>query len=585
MSDTSSVISCGSWDFDFLKEPKEEVIRKPLPKKTDHFLQRLYRREIGLLPHKPTFCNPPARLKFPLCKTLPTATLHSHIFLGISSCGQLLITYTYTTDFDDRPISFNTIFKYRLHWWAFVPYAEARKVAEVTLFGNYNVYTPLYLAYCQWPRDSSKIVVFGRSNETNNGLMTQNIRSYVTVTAVPSLQNCQECQKVAASFEEEDIAASWDSCARLNCLVHGLTVHTSFDMAPPYPKFVATTSMKSSGRVVLNSGNFLHVLRVALENVLETKSSRKFPSDSCQLQPDHFIFRSRSLLSSNLNVRLSEYQNQTMIGLDPSSPMGASSDHVSDAHSIVEELNIISQGCVGLSSTQNLCCRTDSLTLETDSDASSQRSAILSPPLRRRAHSSLPARGPQGRLSNKADAGKAYDFNEKDEKIYESLSSFRMRRLADKKYEFSEEDTEDSENIVPFRMSRIVDASILPSPTHHPPSPLAYPSRDRSTSRNTSSLGDPPDGPSNLRWKSFAKTKSGKLTGETSGAHSPGSLFIDLSVNVEAGKVVLRPHNRNHSLLSPREQDLPRELNKKSMPSHAENTPLGEFIFIFFIES
>lgn len=101
-------------------------------------------------------------LSYMICFYFASYIFFSHIFLGISSCGQLLITYTYTTDFDDRPISFNTIFKYRLHWWAFVPYAEARKVAEVTLFGNYNVYSPLYLAYCQWPRDSTKIVVFGR---------------------------------------------------------------------------------------------------------------------------------------------------------------------------------------------------------------------------------------------------------------------------------------------------------------------------------------------------------------------------------------------------------------------------------------
>lgn len=570
MSDTSSVISCGSCgssDSIYWLESNNDAAENPKPKKTDNFLKRLYSREIGLCQLKPTFPTPPARFKFPLHKTLPTATLHSHIFLGISSCGQLLITYTYTTEFDDRPISFFTIFKYRLHWWAFVPYAEARKVAEVTLFGNYNVHTPLQLAYCQWPRDSSKIVVFGRSNESDNGIVTQAIRSYVTVTAVPSLQNCQECQKVAASFEEEDIAASWDSCARLNCLVHGLTVHTSFDMAPPYPKFVATTSMKSSGRVVLNSGNFLHVIQVRLENVFEAKSTRKSQADHCTLQSDQFVFRSRSLATSNLNVRLSEYQNQNSTGLDPSVPIGSVSDHISNSR-VVEELNIISQGYGGVSATQNLCCRTDSLTLETDSDASSQRSAILSPPLRRRVHSSLPGRSQQGRICSKADAGKAYDFNEqKDERIYESLSSFRKRRLADKKYEFSEEDTEDSENIVPFRLSRHSEMSLFPPIMYAlPTSPLAC------QPKSSNAVGEPPDGSSNLRWKSFAKMGTGNLLGETSGSHPPGSIFIDASI--EPDKVVLRPHNRNNSLLlSPREEDHPRDINKKSS-TPTENTPM-----------
>lgn len=47
--------------------------------------------------------------------------------------------------------------------------------------------------------------IFFSSGPSDNGLVTQNERSYVTVAAVPSLKNCEECQKVAASFEEEGI--------------------------------------------------------------------------------------------------------------------------------------------------------------------------------------------------------------------------------------------------------------------------------------------------------------------------------------------------------------------------------------------
>lgn len=87
-------------------------------------------------------------------------------------------------------------------------------------------------------------------------------------------------------------------------------------------------------------------------------------------------------------------------------------------------------------------------------------------------------------------------------------------------------------------------------------------------------LGDPSDGPSTLRWKSFAKIGSGH--GETSDANSSGS-FID--PNVEPDKVVLRPHNRNHPLLSPREQEMPREVNKKHLPC-AENSLLSKFCLL-----
>ena len=82
-------------------------------------------------------------------------------------------------------------------------------------------------------------------------------------------------------------------------------------------------------------------------------------------------------------------------------------------------------------------------------------------------------------------------------------------------------------------------------------------------------MGEPPDTSANLRWKSFAKTGREDLHSESSEVHSLGSIFID--PNVEPDKVVLRPQNRNHLLLSPREQDLPRDLNKKSAPAQLEN--------------
>ena len=61
--------------------------------------------------------------------------------------------------------------------------------------------------------------------------------SALKVTAVPALQACKECSKVAASYEEEDVAEGWNSCVRLSCLKHGVTMHSTFDLVPPYPSF------------------------------------------------------------------------------------------------------------------------------------------------------------------------------------------------------------------------------------------------------------------------------------------------------------------------------------------------------------
>lgn len=63
-----------------------------------------------------------------------------------------------------------------------------------------------------------------------------------------------------------DMAANWDSCIGLSCLKHGFTVHTFFEVAPPYPPFDIKISLKSANCIIINTGNFLHVLTIDLEN-------------------------------------------------------------------------------------------------------------------------------------------------------------------------------------------------------------------------------------------------------------------------------------------------------------------------------
>lgn len=52
---------------------------------------------------------------------------------------------------------------------------------------------------------------------------------------------------------------------RCNCLQHGLTVHTTYEVISPYPRFRATVCLNYWNHVVVNTGNFLHVLRVDLD--------------------------------------------------------------------------------------------------------------------------------------------------------------------------------------------------------------------------------------------------------------------------------------------------------------------------------
>ncbi|KAF7387300.1 hypothetical protein HZH68_012977 [Vespula germanica] len=272
-SDTTSdcCIECFS---DIMSEKSEYVIvgQKPCSshrRSKRHFLQKLFVREIrGCLSlhsyasEERLFATVPSWRHLPLLHVIPKSALEAgHIVMGLTQCGQFLLTYTYMLDVSDN----TSLYKYLLHWWAFTPNRVARKVAEVTLFGNYTIYRELSIVISQWPMERNKLVIHGLCQHWLHLQPTD--RAYLTITTVPSLDNCRDCLKVAASYEEEgeDLAENWDGCVRCNCLQHGLTVHTTYEVMSPYPRFRASVCLNYWNYVVVNTGNFLHVLRVDLD--------------------------------------------------------------------------------------------------------------------------------------------------------------------------------------------------------------------------------------------------------------------------------------------------------------------------------
>lgn len=55
------------------------------------------------------------------------------------------------------------------------------------------------------------------------------------------------------------------------CLVHGLTVHTSFTVSHPYPRLEPSVSLKYDDHIVLNTCNFIHVLNIDLHKNQDSK--------------------------------------------------------------------------------------------------------------------------------------------------------------------------------------------------------------------------------------------------------------------------------------------------------------------------
>ncbi|XP_044018451.1 uncharacterized protein LOC122859134 [Aphidius gifuensis] len=231
-----------------------------------NILQKLFTREIrGCLskhknaPQEKLFPTIPEWGHLPLLHIIPMSALQAgHIVMGMTQCGKFILTYTCSLDLRGN----ESAYKYSLHWWAFSPHRISKKVAEITLFGSYCISKELDVVVAQWPMETNKVVIHGLQSDWGNSQTTD--KAYLTITKVPSLSNCRDCAKVAASYEEDELAANWDGCVQFNCLIHGLTVHTTYEVISPYPRFRASVCLKYWNHIVINTGNFLHVLRVDL---------------------------------------------------------------------------------------------------------------------------------------------------------------------------------------------------------------------------------------------------------------------------------------------------------------------------------
>ena len=428
-----------------------------------NLLQKLHLRQLygkiqssSVSEEAKVFSRLPGRLAFFIRDAVPHSALTAgHVFLGFSKCGQFLLSYTQTsTENEQFDLSFN--YYYRLHWWLFTPYSKARKVAEVTLFTNQGVYGNLHISFCQWPSDVSRVVVYGyESTESDSADLQQpgssvggSLHAYMTVTAVPSLHNCQDCVKVANSYDADDLAAAWNSCVRLSCLRHGMTVHTQFDLVAPYPTFEPKISLKRDNTVVVNTGNFLHSITVDLEQLnggLEDSGDipHSLPPNQkvCSYPGSH----SPPLQPISVNIGMAEF---TLGGLgSPSGFSPVSLNPTSDSETTDGE---------GESLRHSTSPR--ARPSEERREKASEFAAMLSgSPVKRTRYSPLKklcirdlentdsfefAVPSSSKDKKKIMADAAYEMTDESFDVVkpEKLSTFRKKRLAEKKYEFTEED-------------------------------------------------------------------------------------------------------------------------------------------------
>ncbi|XP_038628735.1 DDB1- and CUL4-associated factor 15 isoform X2 [Tachyglossus aculeatus] len=217
-------------------------------RRRDHILKYLERVKISGRLSPRLFRKLPPRVCVSLKNIVDEDFLWAgHIFLGFSKSGRYVLSYTSISSDDD--LSF---YIYHLYWWEFNVHSKLKLVRQVRLFQDEEIYSDLYLTVCEWPSDSSKVIVFGfNTRSANNLLMNMMMMSdenhrdiYISTVAMPPLTGCVNCQDASRSHPGEPSA---------HCLQHGFMLHTKYQVVYPFPTFQPAFQLKKDQVVLLNT--------------------------------------------------------------------------------------------------------------------------------------------------------------------------------------------------------------------------------------------------------------------------------------------------------------------------------------------
>eukprot|EP00079_Xenopus_tropicalis_P019357 XP_012808941.1 PREDICTED: DDB1- and CUL4-associated factor 15 [Xenopus tropicalis] len=253
----------------------------------DHVIRQLDRVKITGQLSPRLFRKLPPRLCVSLRKIVDEEFLQKgHIFLGFSKCGRFVLSYT--SDFLDDYFS---SFSYHLYWWQFNVHSKLRLVRQVRLFQDEEIYSDLFLHVCEWPSDSSKVIVFGFNTSGNGMLMNmmsdENHRDiYISTVSAPPTSPCTDCK-------ESQIGS---------CLSHSFMLHTKYQVVYPFPTFQPAFQLKKDNVVLLNTSFSLVACAISVHSageaepnqILYSKQSQphrhpscSFPSSPSTLSPSN----------------------------------------------------------------------------------------------------------------------------------------------------------------------------------------------------------------------------------------------------------------------------------------------------------
>lgn len=242
------------------KSEKDDGKPKAQRKHKDHLVKLLIRGKLSGQFSQRLFRKLPPRVRVPLKNIVSEEFLRAgHVFLGFTKCGRYVLSYTSDCGEDDD-FSFYT---YHLYWWEFNLYSRLKQVHHVRLFAGEEIYSDLYLTVCEWPNDTSKIVIFGFNTRSSSSVLMNLMMSdennrdiYITIASMPPPKSCSQCCPVPS--------ASTIRTGNGDCLEHGYVLNSRYQVVYPFPTFQPAFQLKKDQVILLNTSYSLVACGISL---------------------------------------------------------------------------------------------------------------------------------------------------------------------------------------------------------------------------------------------------------------------------------------------------------------------------------
>ncbi|XP_055617132.1 uncharacterized protein LOC129762672 [Toxorhynchites rutilus septentrionalis] len=204
--------------------------------------------------HQAAFREVPEHLSFCLKEIVPYCYLQGHVFMGLSACGQFLISYKVSYDYDEvvaNEYNFSSNYKYELYFWIYRPHFLLSKYFHVCLFDDHGVDDIKTVSITQWNTDQQLLIVHGASEKDD-------FDSYITVVRVPRL-GCLDCKQLRDADEEDGNRQD------ILCIKCNMTIHTKYRNSDSGPKFNPRYNLNCPGYIVMSENSFIHTINIQLD--------------------------------------------------------------------------------------------------------------------------------------------------------------------------------------------------------------------------------------------------------------------------------------------------------------------------------